>query len=136
LVTLAFARNQQARLLQIAKGILFFALSAPADLFAYESRIGNIPSYSSIYNALRSLAFQEANTTREIGRDPSKWGILRLDNVQQYIRQRDLRIGRENTMNIGIAATYFETVGYPPMAPDIDDKRARLAENKRKDRCC
>ncbi|KAF8811180.1 hypothetical protein BYT27DRAFT_7221584 [Phlegmacium glaucopus] len=133
LATLAFARNQQARLLQIAKGILFFALSAPADLFAYESRIGNMPTYSSIYNALCSLAFQEANNTWEIGRDPSKWGILHLDNVQQYIRQQDLRIGRKNTMNIGIAATYFETEGYPPMAPDINNKRARIAENKRKD---
>jgi len=78
------------------------------------------------------LADQETAATQAHGRDPTKWGIIRLDNVQQYIRQRDLRIGRENKMQIGIAATYFETEGFVPGAADLDDKRRRIAENKRK----
>jgi hypothetical protein len=82
---------------------------------------------------LRSLADQETVVTKAHGRDPTKWGIIRLDNVQQYIRQRDLRIGRENKMQIGIAATYFETEGFVPGADSLDDKRRRIAENKRKD---
>jgi hypothetical protein len=36
-------------------------------------------------------------------------------------------------MQIGIAATYFETEGFIPGAADLDDKRRRIAENKRKD---
>jgi hypothetical protein len=82
---------------------------------------------------MRSLAEQEAIATKARGRDPDKWGILRLDNVQQYIRQRDMRIGRENKMQIGIAATYFETEAFVRGAADLDDKRKRIAENKRKD---
>jgi hypothetical protein len=82
---------------------------------------------------MRSLAEQEAIATKAHGRDPTKWGIIRLDNVQQYIRQRDMRIGRENKMQIGIAATYFETEVFVPGAADLDDKRRRIAENKRKD---
>jgi hypothetical protein len=92
-----------------------------------------MPAYSSVSRALRSLADQEAEVTRAVGRDPTKWGILRLDNVQQYIRQRDLRIGRENKMQIGVGATYFETEGFVEGADDLEDKRRRIAENKRKD---
>jgi len=92
-----------------------------------------MPSYSTIYKTLRSLANQETIITKEVGRDPTKWGILRLDNVQQYVHQRDLRIGRENKMNIGIGATYFEIEDFKPVAADLDDKLARIAENKRKD---
>jgi hypothetical protein len=49
---------------------------------------------------MRSLAEQEAIVTKAHGRDPDKWGI------QQYIRQSDMRIDRENKMQFGIAATY------------------------------
>lgn len=82
---------------------------------------------------MKSLAQQEAEVTKSVGRDPTKYGIIRLDNVQQYIRQRDLRIGRENKMQIGIAATYFEIEGWVPGADDVDDRLRRIAENKRKD---
>jgi len=81
------------------------------------------------------LADQETAATQAHGRDASKWGIMWIDNVQQYIRQRDLRIGRENQMKVGIAATYFEIdpEGFVEGAADLDDKRMRIAENKRKD---
>lgn len=92
-----------------------------------------MPSYSTVYKTLRSLADAEADVTKAHGRDPTKWGIIRLDNVQQYVRQRDMRIGRENKMQIGIAATYFEIEGFIPGAADLDDKRRRIAENRRKD---
>ena len=71
---------------------------------------------------MRCLADLETAAAQAHGRDPTKWGIIRLDNVQQYIRQRDLRIGHENKMQIGIAATYFETEGFVPGAADLDDK--------------
>lgn len=92
-----------------------------------------MPSYSSVYSTLRQLADQEGTVTRAHGCDPKKWGLMRIDNVQQYIRQRDLRIGREHRMQIGIAATYFEMDSFVEGAADLDDKRARIAENKRND---
>jgi hypothetical protein len=114
--------------------ILYFAFSAPAKLFAYECRIGNMPSYSSIYKTLRSLADQEARVTRDVGRDLSKWGSMRIDHVQQWIQMQDLRIGQESRMLVGVATTYFEID--PDLfvlgAADLDDKLARIAENKRR----
>ncbi|KII83902.1 hypothetical protein PLICRDRAFT_58707, partial [Plicaturopsis crispa FD-325 SS-3] len=67
------------------------------------------------------------------GRDPTTVGIIRLDNVQNYLLQRDRRIGRENKLNIGIAATYFEAEGVDVEAFDLDDKRRCLADSPRKD---
>ncbi|KII85006.1 hypothetical protein PLICRDRAFT_78107, partial [Plicaturopsis crispa FD-325 SS-3] len=130
---LIFCRSDRARLLPISRGLLYFASSAPVDLFAYNSRIGAMPAYSTVYNTARDLADQEAAVTRTLGNNPAKWGILRLDNVQNYHRQRDLRIGRENKMVIGIAATWIEAEGIDMRATDLEDKRQRIAENKRKD---
>lgn len=90
-------------------------------------------SYSTTYNTLGGLADQEAAATKATGRDLSKWGIIRLDNVQNYLLQRDMRIGREHTMNIGIAATYIEANHFIPSAADIDDKRRRITANRRRD---
>ena len=56
-------------------------------------------------------------------------GIIRLDNVQNYLRLRDFRIGRENKMNIGIAATFTEIEGVNSSALDPDDRMRRIADS-------
>jgi hypothetical protein len=81
---------------------------------------------------LADLSHQESQTTLAHARDPTKHGKLVFDNVQNYLRQRDARIGRENTLNIGIAATYIELEDIDPKAFNLDDKRQRLKENKRR----
>jgi len=58
-------------------------------------------------------------------------GIIRLDNVQNYLRLRDFRIGRENKMNIGIAATFTEIEGVNSSALDPDDRMRRIADSDR-----
>ncbi|KII83514.1 hypothetical protein PLICRDRAFT_119348 [Plicaturopsis crispa FD-325 SS-3] len=131
--SLNFARSGDARLLPSARGMLYFASSAPVDLFRYNSRAGNMPAYTSIHRMMRALSEQEAKVTEAHGRDPTTVGIIRLDNVQNYLLQRDRRIGRQNKLNIGIAATYFEAEGIDPKAFDLDDKRKRLADSPRKD---
>ena len=123
--------NNEARLLPLARGLLYFSFSAPADLMAYASRIGDMPAYSTIYNTLKGLAAHEASLTAAHASDEQKWGFLQFDNVQNYTRQRDHRIGRENKMNIGIAATYCEFEDVDLKAADLDDKIRRVAENKR-----
>lgn len=82
---------------------------------------------------MRGLAQQLALETRQIGRDPTKTGVIRADNVQQHTRVRDPRIGRENAMHTGIGATFFEIEGFDPKALDLDDQLRRIAENKRND---
>ncbi|KAJ3910903.1 hypothetical protein F5877DRAFT_73579, partial [Lentinula edodes] len=73
-------------------------ISAPVDLFAYESRIGTMPSYSTIYGILRELGHAEGLATKLAGMNPRYWGKIVIDNVQNYLRQRDMRVGRENKM--------------------------------------
>lgn len=105
----------------------------PVDLMSYNSRIGNMSSYYTIYNSFKGLSEQESVITEAHGANPETVGFLVFDNVQNYSRVRDPRIGRENTMNVGMAAIYVEAVGIKPEVLDLDDKRARIAENKRQD---
>ncbi|PPQ76949.1 hypothetical protein CVT26_007946 [Gymnopilus dilepis] len=105
--------------------------NAPADLMSYGSRVGDMVAYTTVHRSLNDLATFEAMITREHARDPTKFGFLQFDNVQNYMRQRDHRMGRVNKMNIGIAATYCELEDIDPTWADLDDRRRRVAENKR-----
>ena len=58
-------------------------------------------------------------------------GIIRLGNVQNYLRPRDFRIGRENKMNIGIVATFTEIEGVDGSALDPDDRMRQIADSDR-----
>ena len=108
LSSLIFTGNNEARLVPLARGLLYFSFSAPANLMAYASRIGEMSAYSTVYNTLKGLATHEATITAAHASNPNKWDFLQFDNVQNYARQRDHRIGRVNKMNIGIVVTYCE----------------------------
>ncbi|KAJ3506750.1 hypothetical protein NLJ89_g6695 [Agrocybe chaxingu] len=84
---LDFSRSSRAKLLPLASAVLDFGGGASFDSFRYRSRIGHQPSYSSTVRAMNALADHEA---------------------ANYLPQRDPSIGRENKLNIGIAATYYE----------------------------
>lgn len=114
----------------MARGIHEFALSIPYDLFVYNSRIGTSPSYSAIYRALQMLSVREADETRLLGEHLTKRGVLVIDNVQNYLRQRDSRIGRSNIMNIGLAGTYIELEDIDVRAFDMSAKSRILDENR------
>ncbi|KAH9948898.1 hypothetical protein B0H21DRAFT_689338 [Amylocystis lapponica] len=107
------------------------ALSAPSDLFQINSRLGAMPAYNTVYSALERLADQEASIVAAHGRDPESTGMIWFDNVQNYLLQRDVRVGQENKLNIGIAATYVEIPRAIKSAFSLEDKRRRVAENRR-----
>jgi hypothetical protein len=62
--SLDFSCNQQAGWLSIANAILYFTRSVPADHLVYKLRIGNMPSYSSVYCTLWSFSDQETAVTK------------------------------------------------------------------------
>ncbi|KAG6824881.1 hypothetical protein H0H92_005539 [Tricholoma furcatifolium] len=130
---LNFSRNNEARLLPLTRGLLYFAFSAPVDLFAYGSRIGEMPAYSTIYRALINFSAHEAAIISAHASNPQTAGCAQIDNVQNYLLQRDHRIGRENKMNVGIAGIYIELdeADVDPAAFDLEDKRRHLASNLR-----
>ncbi|KAF9231266.1 hypothetical protein BU15DRAFT_56372, partial [Melanogaster broomeanus] len=89
--------------------------------------------YSTTYNTLRKFGEWNAKVTAALGSDLHRWPILRLDNVQSFLRQRDPRMGRVDHIKLGTAGTVVEAVDFNPAAADLDDKRAQLAKGRRKD---
>ncbi|KAH9893369.1 hypothetical protein C8Q73DRAFT_828246 [Cubamyces lactineus] len=132
LSTLNFSRTRFARLLPTARSVMYFACGIPRSLFDYGSQVGQTLSWSATYRMLQRLAAQERKVIAELGWDRDRWPIMRIDNVQQYHKQRDRRMGRENVMEIGVAGTVAEALEFEPSAADLDDRRQRIAQNPRK----
>ncbi|KAJ7147592.1 hypothetical protein C8R43DRAFT_889597 [Mycena crocata] len=131
LADLLFCRTGHANLLPLARGILYFGSSVPVDIMAYNSRIGTMPSYSTIHNTLEGLD-EEALVTAMHGGDPTKAGSLLIDNVQNLSRVRDFRIGRENHMNVGMSGLWVEAWSFINIHVfDLSDKRQRISFNLR-----
>ena len=101
-----------------------------------------MPVVSTIKSTLKMFSDQKAIAIRTRARDTTiittdcrettNMIALIFDNVQHFHKQRDLRIGRDNNMIIGIAATYIQ-LEVQAGACDVLDKRRRIAMNLRKD---
>ncbi|KAJ3002595.1 hypothetical protein NUW54_g5764 [Trametes sanguinea] len=128
---LNFSRTNRANRFPMCLGLAFFAISIPYGAFVLGSRLGHMPAYNTVYRALEGLAQHEGQVVKAHGRDPDSVGIIWLDNVQNYLVQRDACVGREDVLNIGIAATYVELPHCTPTTVDLDDKRRRIRENQR-----
>ncbi|KAJ7613612.1 hypothetical protein DFH06DRAFT_1014822 [Mycena polygramma] len=129
---LLFCRSQDANLLPLARGILYFGSSVPVEIMAYNCRIGTMPAYSTIHRNLKSLSSQEAAFTVTHGRDANGFGYLLFDNVQNLARVRDLRIGRENHMNVGMSALWVEGWSCIDVQVfELADKRRYIGHNAR-----
>ncbi|TEB22269.1 hypothetical protein FA13DRAFT_1600942, partial [Coprinellus micaceus] len=131
LAALLYKRNSEARLLPMSLGLLAFSYSTPVDFMAYCSHIGVMPAWTTISKALNHLGKFQGELVRSLGRDPKLVGFIQTDNVQNYLRMRDERIGSANTMNIGLAATYCQVPGVDPSTLDFDKKQKLVEQNKR-----
>ncbi|KAJ7354353.1 hypothetical protein DFH08DRAFT_773532 [Mycena albidolilacea] len=132
LADLLFCRTKNANLLPLARGILYFGCSVPVDIMAYNSRIGTMPSYSTIHNHLQGLSSSEALMISVHGSDPTKAGAMYFDNVQNLARVRDHRVGRENHMNAGMSGLWVETWSIINIHVfDLSDKRQRITYSER-----
>jgi hypothetical protein len=141
LAALDFCKNDQARLLPLARGILYLSSNVPIDIISHGCRLANMPSVNTIKAALKGFSDQKAVVIRTRGRDISitnhpdgrtttKAKVLIFDNVQHFHKQRDFRIGRENSMIIGVAGTFFE-LEVDLAALDPLDKRFRMTHSRR-----
>ncbi|TEB21750.1 hypothetical protein FA13DRAFT_1642380 [Coprinellus micaceus] len=131
LSSLLYTRNSEARLLPLATGLLAFSYSTPINFISYCSRIGLMPAYTTISTALQRLAEHQAAAVKAFARDATRVGFIVMDNVQNYFRVRDQRIGSKNKMNIGLAATFCELRGVDPSVLSFENKQKRVAESDR-----
>ncbi|KAJ3524266.1 hypothetical protein NMY22_g11076 [Coprinellus aureogranulatus] len=131
LSSLLYKRNSEARILPLSLGLLAFSYSTPVDFMAYCSRIAIMPAYTTISGSLKHFAADQAAHIRAHGSGATTAGFIQTDNVQNYLRVRDYRIGSVNKMNIGLAATYCELPDIDISSLDLEDRKKRIAENKR-----
>lgn len=131
LSSIDYSFNQYAKLEPFTEGLLNFACGTERNLFDYHSRLAATPNYSSIYQSIKKLGEREAIKIKNIGKDPTRSMLLRIDNVQSYAKQYDMRMGRENAMKVGIAATAVEAAEYSPGIFDLDETRERIARGER-----
>ena len=124
-----FACNSRANILGLMKGLFDFAFGVPHDVFTYNCHVANTVSYQAVRHCLEGLSFQEAKLVMEKGKTVN--GVVVMDNVQNYLIQQDARIGRINTMNVGIAATFIELEGISPNAFDLSAKMQSLEGSQR-----
>jgi hypothetical protein len=85
-----------------------------------------------MFDVLRILSEDEAQKVKSIGEDPTQGLDLTFDNVQTFTKQWEPRIGRENTMKVGMAGTVVELAGFNPQAVDLERRRQLINEGKPK----
>ncbi|KAJ7463145.1 hypothetical protein B0H11DRAFT_2241122 [Mycena galericulata] len=98
LAALDFCKNDNARLLPLARGILYLSSNVPMEIMSHNSRLAHTHPHTTMAN--------------------------------HFHKQRDFRIGRENSMSIGIAGTSFQ-FRVDLAALDISDKRNRIIQSRR-----
>ncbi|KAK6993185.1 hypothetical protein R3P38DRAFT_2567352 [Favolaschia claudopus] len=133
IATLNFCRTDPANLLPLMRGILYFGSSAPVELINYNCRIGNMPAPATIRRALVTLSGDESRATVAHGADPDTAGFVFVDNTQNYALVRDARMGRESVMNSEMSGLYMEAPDVDVAVFNLDEKRALIAKNLRKE---
>lgn len=127
-----YAHNRNAKRLQVFNGILYYSSGASHTVLGHTSRMGITPSYNNILQLLEQLSDDEAKKLVAIGRDPGRGLDLVFDNVQTYAKQWEKRIGREDVMKVGMAATAIEITDYDPGAVGLARRRQLIGEGKKK----
>lgn len=116
--SLNFSHTKFARLHAAVRSVMLFANGAARGVFNYASRIAFAQSYNATYATLARFSAQRAAYLKVAGRDRKIGLMMRFDNVQEYTKDREHRMGRENVMKIGVAGTVSEMIEYELDAVD------------------
>ncbi|KAJ3485625.1 hypothetical protein NLI96_g4817 [Meripilus lineatus] len=109
-----FARNQYCNLFALCRSIAMFAMKSHQSAFRTGSRMAQCVPYSTTRNALVAMAQYKSQWLKENPLDEIRSVVL--DNVQQYARRRDHRIGTANELMTGTGATAIVMENCPPDA--------------------
>jgi hypothetical protein len=127
-MSLTFGRSNRANLYPICRGIWYFAVKAHQSVFRVESRLAQSVAYTSVYAALRAMAERTLADLKEAFHPDSGQSVSVVsDNVQEFQKQQDHRIGRQNKMIKGLAGTVVEMEGVTPEAFDLKELVQRQA---------
>ena len=123
-----YVHNRYAKRLQIFNGILYYSSGASHTILAHTSRMGITTSHTNILQTLEELSKDEAKKLEAIGKDPKRGLDLVFDNVQTYAKQWEMRIGRDNVMKVGMAATAVEINDFKPETVNLERRRQLIRD--------
>ncbi|KAJ6617040.1 hypothetical protein B0H10DRAFT_1948722 [Mycena sp. CBHHK59/15] len=135
--SLTLSRNRYASgYLALPLAVWQFACKAHVDEKRIMSRFGFTVHDSTARACLDSLTDSSLTELRESVADGIAAGTMRwqfvLDNVQEWCRQRDNRIGRQDVLKIGTAATAILLEDCAPNAFDLQDHLDRVMRQERR----
>ncbi|KAJ7089959.1 hypothetical protein C8R44DRAFT_957834 [Mycena epipterygia] len=136
--SLTLSRNRYATgYLALPLAVWQFACKAHVDEKRIMSRFGFSVHDRTARACLDSLTDSSLSQLRQsvadgIAAGTMYWQLV-LDNVQQYCRQRDHRIGREDVLKIGTAATAILLEDCAPGAFDLQDHLDRVMRQERRE---
>ncbi|KAJ7113608.1 hypothetical protein C8R44DRAFT_881891 [Mycena epipterygia] len=135
--SLKLSRNRYASgYLALPLAVWQFACKAHVDEKRIFSRFGFTVHDTTASACLDSLTDTSLAKPREsvadgIANGTMRWQIV-LDNVQQYCRQRDHRLGREDVLKVGTAATAILLEDCAAGAFDLQDHLDRVMKQERR----
>ena len=90
------------------------------------------PSYRNVFDVLKKMSEDEAEKVKAIGWDQEQGLDLTFDNVQTYVKQWEMRIGRESVMRVGMAGTVVELMDFNQDAVSLGQRRQLVQEGRPK----
>lgn len=138
---LAFARNRNANAFQKIMGIWFFASAAAYGMYRVSCKIGVTPSYSSILDNLKVLAFGAATSVMELAKTNNF--IVYYDNLNRTQRFYSPDAAQRSKQLSGTASTVvkIEDGDLSTVTPSMiqqarsEGKRRALSLQYLEDRC-
>ncbi|KAJ7327496.1 hypothetical protein DFH08DRAFT_710387 [Mycena albidolilacea] len=133
-----FSRNRYATgHLALPLAVWQFACKSHVDEKRIFSRFGFTVHDSTARACLNSLTDTGLTKLRDsvaagIAVGQMRWHYV-LDNVQKFCRQRDLRLGRQDVLKVGCAATAIFLEDCAPGAFDLQDHLDRVMKQGRKE---
>jgi len=136
--SMVLGRNRYANAyLAMNLSIWHFACKSHVDVKRVYSRFGSILSDTTTRRCLDSLtdgSLSDLRTTVAAGIERGEMVCcIVLDNVQQYCLVREHRLGRQDQLKVGTAATAVFLDDYAPGAFDLQDHLARVEKQARKE---
>ncbi|KAJ6610317.1 hypothetical protein B0H10DRAFT_2293130 [Mycena sp. CBHHK59/15] len=134
---LALSRNRYASgYLALPLAVWQFACKTHVDEKRIFSRFGFTVHDTTARACLNSLTDSSLAKLREsvaegIANGTMYWQIV-LDNIQQYCRQRDHRLGRQDVLKVGTAATAILLEDCAPGAFNLQDHLDRVMKQERR----
>ncbi|KAJ7867127.1 hypothetical protein B0H13DRAFT_2236750 [Mycena leptocephala] len=135
---LALSRNRYASgYLALPLAVWQFACKTHVDEKRIFSRFGFTVHDTTARACLDSLTVSSLAKLRDsvaegIANGTMYWQLV-LDNVQQYCRQRDHRLGRQDVLKVGTAATAILLEDCAPGAFNLQDHLDRVMKQERRD---